>query len=59
VTLRADAQSLIAHVTAWAVLALFPDGQPSQMHISALMSLAPNCLAHFVAVASSPARSFF
>lgn len=56
--LRGDAQSLTAQVTAWAVLILFPDGQPSQTHMSALNSLAPNCSAHFLAVASSPALLF-
>jgi hypothetical protein len=58
-TPRADAQSLIAQFTAWAVLVLFPDEQPSQMHISALIFWAPNCSVHFLAAVSSPALSFF
>ena len=37
-----EAQTLMAHVTAWAVLVLFPDEHPSQTHISAVMSLPPN-----------------
>jgi len=47
----------MAQVAAWAVATLFPDGQPSQTHASAVPMLPPYCSAHFFAVASSPARS--
>jgi hypothetical protein len=58
-TPRAEAQTRMPQVAAWAVLVLFPDEQPSQMQASAPSSLPPNWAAHFFAVSSRPARSFF